>query len=201
MIDLSRQVAEGALPGNDDQRASALSLLGIGLYLDGRSDGAERAFTELVRLRPRWSLDPRTTRPEVVAFFRDVRRRTSPPPSVALAFLPPIGQFQNDTPKRGWLIGGLELVTLASAIGTRLVLSDWRGPNGECRGGGDTKPCNNLRLANWISVGAFATTWAIGVVDALANHPSSDEQIATAPKPPKVAFTLMPSGAALQVSF
>ncbi|HEY0709563.1 MAG TPA: hypothetical protein VGG33_22320, partial [Polyangia bacterium] len=187
MIDLSRTVAEGALLGNEDQRAKALSLLGIGLYLAGRADGAERAFTELVRLRPRWSLDAKTTRPEVVAFFREVRRRTLPPRPIAYAFLPPFGQFQNETPKRGWVIGGVEAVTLASAITTRLMLSEWRGPTGLCRGGNDPGPCNNLRLANWISVGALATTWAIGVVDALANHPSSDDEIALAPRPPKVA--------------
>ena len=58
----------------------------------------------------------------MVAFFRDVRRRNQPKKHLVLAFLPPLGQFQNDTPLRGWIIGGLEVATFGAALTTRLVL-------------------------------------------------------------------------------
>ena len=205
MIDLSRLVAEGALMGNDGQRAKALSLLGIGLYLDGRPDGAERAFSELLRLRPRWSLDARRTRPEVVAFFRDVRRRSLPEKRLIFAFLPPLGQFQNHTPVRGWIIGGVEALTLATAVTSSVVLNNWRSSEGDlCRGGDDKSSCDRLRVVNWISVGALAATWAVGVVDALLNHGSADETLDHANNDAQqttTSLTLLPSGAALRVSF
>jgi hypothetical protein len=152
MITLARMVAEGAVPGDDDQRAEALRLLGIGLYVQGRQDGAARAFLDLIRLRPATNLDPSSTRPEVVAFFRDVRRRNQPKRYMALAFLPPLGQFQNDTPVRGWLFGALEATTFGAALTTRLVLADWVDANKACKGGSDPSPCNRMKLYNAISV-------------------------------------------------
>ncbi len=200
MIELARLVAEGALRGNDDQRALALRLLGIGLYLDGRVDGAERAFVELIKLRPRMTLDATATRPEVVGFFKEVKRRHGPRKRLAFAFLPPLGQFQNDdTPLRGWLIGGLEVATLGTAITTALVLSNWRAPDQTCRGQQDPKPCTDLRLVNQISVAAFAATWAAGVIDALVNHSSGESTDVAATRGPRLV--ILPNGAALHTTF
>jgi hypothetical protein len=211
MIDLARLVAEGALPGNEDQRATALRLLGIGLYLDGRLDGAETAFVDLIKLRPRTNLDPAVTRPEVVGFFRDVRRRHGPKKHLILDFLPPLGQFQNDTPVRGWIIGGLEVATLGTAITTSALLYSWRDRTGLCKDGSDTSSCNTTRTINHVAVGALAATWAIGVIDALINHGLSEPESRHAAGPRQrrageafdhdYALTILPTGAALRVSF
>jgi hypothetical protein len=200
MIDLARRVAEGALPGNDDQRAVALRLLGIGLYLDGRSDGAERAFVELLTLRPKTTLDPAVTRPEVVAFFKEVRRRNEPRKHLALVFLPPLGQFQNDTPVRGWILGGLELLSLGTAVTTRIVLGNWRSDtDGTCRGGMDTTSCDHLKLANMLAVGTLATTWVIGVIDGYVNLTRPSGEVATRHVQP--SLVLLPGGAGLHLRF
>ena len=61
--------------GTPPQRAFALRYLGIGLFLIGRAAGAETAFFELLRARPETRLDSKTTRPDVVAFFEQVRAR------------------------------------------------------------------------------------------------------------------------------
>ncbi len=196
MIALSRLVAEGAMPGTDDQRAEALRLLGIGLYLDGRPGGAERAFADLIALRPSTTLDPTITRPEVVAFFRDVKRRHEPKRHLALAFLPPLGQFQNDTPIRGWILGGLELTSFAAALTTRLLLADWVDGNRQCKGTDDPSPCNRLKLVNLISVVTLGATWTTGVIDAIVGLRRPQE-----PTTPQPTLTLLPNGAALTVPF
>jgi hypothetical protein len=204
MITLARMVAEGAVPGDEDQRAEALRLLGIGLYVQGRQDGAERAFMDLIRLRPATNLDPATTRPEVVAFFRDVRRRNQPKKYMALAFLPPLGQFQNNAPARGWLFGALETATFGAALTTRLILADWVDANKACKGGSDPAPCNRMKLYNAISVAALVATWTTGVIDALVGLRSAP------PLPPRtepraatsaLSLAIHPTGAALRVSF
>jgi hypothetical protein len=197
MIGLSRMVAEGLLTGDDDQRAEALRLLGIGLYLSGRLGGAERAFVDLIRLRPRTTLNPSITRPEVVAFFRDVRRRNEPKKHLALAFLPPLGQFQNDTPVRGWIFAGLEVATFGAALTTRLVLEDWVDANGLCKGGNDPASCNRLKLFNVISVAALAATWTAGVIDALIGLRRPTDLLVE----PRLSLTVLPNGAAVRVPF
>jgi hypothetical protein len=197
MIGLSRLVAEGALIGDDDQRAEALRLLGIGLYLSGRQGGAERAFVDLLQLRPRTTLNPSITRPEVVAFFRDVKRRHQPKKYTVLAFLPPLGQFQNGTPLRGLIFGSLEVATFAAALTTRLVLEDWVDENKACKGGSDPGPCNRLKVLNVISVAALAATWTAGVIDALIGLRTPTD----APTEPRASLTLLPNGAALRLSF
>jgi hypothetical protein len=203
MITLARMVAEGAVPGDDDQRAEALRLLGIGLYVQGRQDGAARAFLDLIRLRPATNLDPSSTRPEVVAFFRDVRRRNQPKRYMALAFLPPLGQFQNDTPVRGWLFGALEATTFGAALTTRLVLADWVDANKACKGGSDPSPCNRMKLYNAISVAALVATWTTGVIDALVGLRSAPPDQSTPPRASAnpVSLAIHPTGAALRVSF
>src|SRR5205085_11094903 len=112
-------------PPTPAQRALALRYLGIGLYLTGRIEGAETAFFDLLRQKPHVRLDPTTTRPDVVAFFEDVRRRHAaeikeasrdrPGKSLALAFLPPLGQFQSGHKARGITIAALEVLSLGGA--------------------------------------------------------------------------------------
>jgi hypothetical protein len=193
MVDLSRLVAEGALAGSDDQRADALRLLGIGLYLSGRHDGAERAFIELLKLRPRARLDPSITRPEVVAFFEEVKRQNRPKRTALLALLPPLGQFQNGDNRRGWVFLGLEAVTLSAAVTTRLWLFSNLESTKECKV--STGTCEAVRRWNFISTGALAATWAVGVADALLRYHSPDEPDA------RLSFVVHPTGAALRVSF
>ena len=197
MIDLARLVGEGALPGSDDQRANALRLLGIGLFLDGRPDGAERAFLELLRLRPKAGLDP-ATRPDVITFFKDVRRRSQPPKYRALAFVPPLGQFQNATPRRGWVIGGLEALTLTTAITSRVLLGRWRQGDETC-GRANPSDCDRMRLVNQVAVGALVATFVYGVVDALVNFEGNDSDALE--EKASTSFTLLPTGAGLRLSF
>jgi hypothetical protein len=197
MIELSRQVAEGAVPGTEDQRAEALRLFGIGLFLDGRRDGAERAFIDLLKLRPGATLDPRVTRPEVVAFFRDVRRRSRPTKHKALAFLPPLGQFQNDTPVRGWVIAGLEVATAGASLATFLMYHSRVNEMDLCTGtpNFDTKPCDRLKVMNLISIGAFIAVYAAGVVDGLVGFDDGD------PEESGLSLAVFPTGAALRLTF
>ena len=197
MIALSRLVAEGALPGDDDQRAEALRLLGIGLYLNGRPGGAERAFIDLIHLRPQHNLDPSITRPEVVAFFRDVRRRNEPKKHLALAFLPPLGQFQNDTPLRGWIFGGLEVATFGAALTTRLVLEDWVDGNRPARAATTPPPAT----ASSSSTSSASPPWPPPGPPASSTPCSA---CAAPPSPthaPRVSLAILPNGAAIRVSF
>jgi hypothetical protein len=194
MVELSRLVAEGALPGDDNQRADALRLLGIGLYLSGRADGAQRAFIELLKLRPRARLDPAVTRPEVVAFFEDLKRQNRPKKRLAFALLPPLGQFQNGDDGRGWVLLGLETVTLGTAVTTKILLESWKGPN--LTFPGHESSAEPLKRWNYISTAAFAGVWAVGIADALIRYSHDpDEESA------RVAFTVLPGGGALRVSF
>jgi hypothetical protein len=195
MVDLSRLVAEGLLRGDDDQRADALRLLGIGLYLSGRHDGAQGAFVDLLKLRPRARLDPAITRPEVVAFFEDVKRQNRPKKYLALALLPPFGQFQNGHNVKGWVFLGLEAVTLAAAASTRFWLYRNVSETNECKGH-PTSTCESVRTWNHISTAALVGTWVVGISDALYNfHRGSDEPDG------RVSFAVYPGGGALRVSF
>jgi hypothetical protein len=199
MVDLARMVVEGAVPGSEDQRVQALQLFGIGLYLSGRPDGAERAFADLLRLRPKATLDPSVTRPEVVAFFHDVRRRNRPQKHRALAFLPPLGQLQNDTPRRGWLFLGLEALTLGAGITTYVMLENKLTPKSEgrtCKPDGERAPCERLQTAAIASFGAFAAVYAIGVIDALVNFNDGDPEDG-----PRLSLLVLPRAAALRVTF
>jgi hypothetical protein len=197
MVELSRQVAEGAVPGTEDQRAEALRLFGIGLFLDGRRDGAERAFIDLLKLRPDATLDPRVTRPEVVAFFRDVRRRNRPKKHKALAFLPPLGQFQNETPVRGLVIAGLEMATAGASLATFLMYHSRVNEQDLCTGtkNFDKKPCDRLIVMNLISTGAFLAVYAAGVIDGLIGFDDGD------PEASRMSLAVFPTGAALRLTF
>jgi hypothetical protein len=187
VVDSARLVAEGRLHPTEAQRAQALRYLGIGLFLTGRQEGAETAFFDLLRLRPHARLDPTSTRPDVVAFFENVRRRHAaeineavshrPGKSLALAFLPPLGQFQAGHKARGITIAALEVVTLGTAIATDATLSSWdkwpghtfMPPPGQ-PGVNHQADARIVKAINYGSVALFAATLFIGIVDGVSSY-------------------------------
>ncbi len=204
VVAAARAVTEGALPASDEFKARALRFLGIGLHLTGQIEGAETAFVQLLRLRPQTRLDPTTTRPEVVAFLEDVRRRHGGAiererraeirsrKSFLWTLLPPVGQFQNGDLARGIIIAGLEAASLGVALTTNLVLSARRHPDGTFN---DDPAARRLKTWNHISVAALAVSYAAGVIDAMLRFDRDpDEQRS-------VEVAVLPGGAALLVRF
>ena len=187
VVDSARLVAEGRLHPTPAERAQALRYLGIGLFLTGRQEGAETAFFDLLRLRPRTRLDATTTRPDVIAFFETVRRRHAaeineaannrPGKSLVLAFLPPLGQFQSGHNARGITIAALEVVSLTGAIVTKLTLDSWdkypghtfQPPEGQ-PGADHSKDAVTVKALNWVSVAVLATTIVVGMIDGVASY-------------------------------
>jgi hypothetical protein len=187
VVDSARRVAEGGLRATPAQRAQALRYLGIGLFLTGRMEGAETAFFDLLRLRANVRLDPTTTRPDVVAFFEDVRRRhaadieeaakSRPGKSLALAFLPPLGQFQAGHTARGVTLAAIEGLSLATAVGTYLQLRAWdrypghtfAPPPGE-PGANHSDDARTLKAFNYVSIAVFASALVVGVVDGVTSY-------------------------------
>jgi hypothetical protein len=187
VVESARLVAEGRLTATPAQRAQALRYLGIGLFLTSRREGAETAFFDLLRLRSSTRLDPTTTRPDVVAFFEDVRRRhaaaideaaaSRPGKSLALAFLPPAGQFQAGHKARGITLATIEGLSLVSAVGTYLQLRAWAkypgdtfGPPMGQPGADHTADARTLKVVNNVSVVVFATSVIVGIVDGVASY-------------------------------
>ena len=188
VVDSARLVAEGRLHPTPAQRAQALRYLGIGLYLTGRQEGAETAFFDLLRLRPRTRLDPTNTRPDVVAFFENVRRRHAaeineaasnrPGKSLTLAFLPPLGQFQAGHTARGITIAALEVISLGTSIGTYAQLRSWENqypghtfmPPPGVTGPNHQDDARTLKVINNVSVAVFAATVVIGIIDGVASY-------------------------------
>jgi hypothetical protein len=180
VVDSARLVAEGRLHPTPAQRAQALRFLGVGLYLTGRQEGAETAFFDLLRLRPHARLDPTNTRPDVVAFFENVRRRHAaeiseaasnrPGKSLVLAFLPPLGQFQAGHTARGITIGALEVISLGTSIVTYAQLSAWRNESSGNTFGGHQDSARTWKAINNVSVAVFAATVVVGIIDGVASY-------------------------------
>jgi hypothetical protein len=186
VVESARTVAEGRAHPNPTQRIQALRLLGIGLFLTGRPEGAETAFFDLLRQKPGARLDPTHTRPDVVAFFESVRTRHSDEireaarnrpggKHLAWAFLPPAGQFQNGDRARGIVFGALEVVSLGLAIGTYAQLTKWRNPADDTFGT-HASDAQTLRIVNNVSVGVFAATLVVGILDGIVNFSPHDEE-------------------------
>ncbi|MEO8215063.1 MAG: hypothetical protein ABI560_17820 [Myxococcales bacterium] len=208
MVGSARQVSDGSLHPTSGQRASALRYLGIGLFLTGRTEGAETAFFELLRLRPETRLDPQTTRPDVVAFFEQVRQRYAEPirdaarannrKVFAWNLLPPAGQVQNGRIGTAIVVGGIELVSAATATITFVLLKSWQGPHHTYPGHEDSDPvpARAVRDVNWISVGVLGATFLYGIIDGIAHY--SDPPDDAPPAAPTVArFSVNPSGLSL----
>jgi hypothetical protein len=204
VVDAARLIVDGALEATPAQRLQALRLLGVGLYLTGRPTGAETYFLELLRSNRRARLDPTITRPEVVAFFEDVRRRHATEiqdaarsrsrRSAVWNFLPPVGQLKNGDLARAIVVASLGAASLGTALTTRILLGSWAGPHDEFPGHRDAAP--TLRTLNHISVGILAATYVIGVTDAFLRTDHDRDS-------PEPAFTLhlFPGGAALSARF
>lgn len=71
---LLRRAARGNLPKAD--RARGLAFLGAAEWYRDRGDSASAAFERLIRLDPRFRLDPLVFAPEVMAAYDRVRRAT-----------------------------------------------------------------------------------------------------------------------------
>jgi hypothetical protein len=179
VVESARLVAEGRLLATPAQRAQALRYLGIGLFLTSRREGAETAFFDLLRLRSSTRLDPTSTRPDVVAFFEDVRRRhaaaideaaaSRPGKSLALAFLPPAGQFQAGHKARAITLATIEGLSLAGAIGTYVQLRAW-DTTSDHTFPGHADSARTLKVVNNVSVVVFATSVIVGIVDGVASY-------------------------------
>lgn len=201
MVESARQVSDGRLHPTLAQRAHALRLLGIGLFLTGRPEGAETAFFELLRLRPESRLDPQTTRPDAVAFFEQVRLRYAEPIRDAARasnrktflwnFFPPAGQFQNGHRGRAFTIAGVELISLATAITTLVLLNSWVRADKTFP---DPDAAETTKTVNYISVGVFAATAAYGVIDGIAHYADQPDD---APPTNTARLSITPGGLAL----
>lgn len=206
VVEWARPVAEGRVPASVVERGHALRYLGIGLYLTGRAPGAEAAFLELLRLRPDSTLDPRTTRPDVVSFFERVRSshaveirataRENNHKIFVLNFLPPFGQIQNGHPGRALLYGGLELASAATALTAYGLLSSWEQPHHEFRG--HYNDATTLKVVHYAAWSVFAATCLISVLDGLAGYADLPDE-GPPPRGPAggVALGLGPTGLAV----
>jgi hypothetical protein len=173
VVEAARPVTEGLLPASPDEQAQAFRSLGIGLYLTNRPLGAEAAFTELLRRDPRARLDPTTTRPELVAFFQNIRHqqlaRQSSARRVIWNFIPPVGQFQNGDNVKGWVVLGVGVASLATLASSYFVLKSWEHNPGHTYPGHENS-ASTLRTVNWVGAGVLAATYVYGVFDGLIGY-------------------------------
>ena len=201
VVDSARPVAEGTLPSSFEQRARALRFLGIGLFLTDRGLGAENAFAELLRVDPAARLDPTTTRPEVVAFFENIRHqhlaRERASRHLIWNFLPPVGQFQNGDAVKGWIVGSVEVVSLAALVTGRLLLYHWHNPDNTYGSGGSRDgDARFLKIAQYPAAGVFAAAYLYGVVDGIVRYyrPTDDSSSA-------LTLLIFPGGGGLRLTF
>jgi hypothetical protein len=201
VVDAARPVAEGTLPSSTDQRARALRFLGIGLFLTNRVLGADNAFAELLRMDPSARLDPTTTRPEVVAFFENIRHQHVARERASRHFiwnlLPPVGQFRNGDTTKGWIVGGVEVISLAACVASRLVSYSWHNPNNTYGPNGTrTDDERTLRVVEWTSAGVLAAAYVYGVIDGIVHYyrPADDSSSS-------LTMLIFPGGGGLRLTF
>jgi hypothetical protein len=202
VVDAARPVAEGTLPSSAEQRARALRFLGIGLFLTNRALGADNAFAELLRVDPSARLDPTTTRPEVVAFFENIRhqhvaRERAASRHFIWNLLPPVGQFRNGDTTKGWLVGGVEVIALGTCVASRLVSYSWHhadntyGPNGTRASDERT-----LRVVEWTSAGVLAAAYLYGVIDGIVHYYRPPDDSSSS-----LTLLIFPGGGGLRLTF
>lgn len=176
MVAAARLVSEGRVqPVSPHERAQALRLVGIGLFLLDRRDGAETTFVELLRQRPESRLDPRTTRPDVVAFFEVVRQKHDEelkalrpprrgPEAGWLVLLPPAGQFANGETALGLGIATLEVASVATIATTWALFHSWQKPDATF--GRHDSDARTLKTVNVVAWGTLFATVIFGVAEA-----------------------------------
>jgi hypothetical protein len=133
-----RPLIEGELLGGAD-RLQALRAYAVSQFLLGQRGAANGAFLLLLQGDANARLDPALVPPEAISFFEEVRVRNR----AAIArvvraqrlsawpnLLPPLGQFQNRQPAKGWLVLGLEVGALALNLSTYFVARSMPGADG-----------------------------------------------------------------------
>jgi hypothetical protein len=202
VVEATRPVAEGTLPSTNVQRARALRFLGIGLFLTNRTLGAENAFAELLRVDASARLDPTTTRPEVVAFFENIRHqhftREQSSRRFIWNFIPPVGQFQNGDKTKAWILGAVEFASLATLVTCRLVLYSWLNPNSSYGPNGSRN--DDADFLKWrvapASLGVLGAAYLYGVIDGIVRYYSAPDE---APSP--LTLLIFPGGGGLRLTF
>lgn len=170
-----RPLVETSVLADEEDQKEALRTYGLALYLSGAQAGAEQAFRGLLRLDLDARLDPAFVRPEVVAFFDDLRRRYQVelalearrrnPRYLVANLLPPWGQFQNKHRVKGYLILSGELVFAAGSIVSAALLYSWRDKQGRFPGHEDDY--TPLVATNYASLAALGAVLLYGMVDGL----------------------------------
>jgi len=171
----------GADLGKGDQ-AELHRLAGLTAYFQGRRDDAERELLAYLRLDLDARLDPAVVPPEAVTFFEDVRARHGAELRAlrphrrrlfVLNFLPPVGQFQNGEPVKGWVFGGALFALVATHVTSYFVLKSWCGDEHRlCEPGGTNKArsARTLQAVNVATgIGAIAL-YAYAVVDGIRHY-------------------------------
>jgi hypothetical protein len=197
VVEAVRPVAEGTLPANASQRARALRYLGIGLFLTNRALGAENAFSELLRIDPSAHLDPTSTRPEVVAFFENIRhqqvKREMSSRTFAWNLIPPAGQFQNGHKTKGWIIAGVLLTSALTFSTSRLLEYSWK--HWDSTYDHDTR-IHDMRNVQYASLGLFGAAFICGVIDGLVNYYKTPDETTGS-----LSWKLSPQDGALRLTF
>lgn len=161
-------------------RAEAFRIYGLALFFLRLPAEAEAALLEFLRLEPEAHLDPALVAPEAIVFFEDVRARHAgelatykPRPRrrryAALNLLPPLGQFQNGEPTKGWILAAAGGALLVTNVTTYVLLR--RNCDDDtlvCSGGADK--ARALRSVNLVSGALFWGVAAYGVVDGFLVH-------------------------------
>jgi len=171
----------------------------------------EEEFTVLLSLAPRHELDPFYYPARLIERFEDTRRRLAqlhlidpdrpeeprepePPPcegrqvdivrrSWAPNLIPfGVGQFVNGQTTRGALFLTGQVLTLGTNIGAYAAIESMRGNDG-LFSKGDATTARRLRIAQYVSLGAFGALAIWGIVDAFLNFEPETRTIRVVPCP------------------
>jgi hypothetical protein len=183
---LLRPLVDAGVFGDAADRNEALRLYGVASFLEGRRGDAEGAFTALLVHDSNARLDAALYPPDVVAFFDAIRARREAELArtahkarkhFVLTLIPfGVGQFQNDQPRKGWILAGLEGALVISATTTFILLK-----NNEQQGHtfSDTSEARTLRNVNLASVVALGATAAYGLIDAIYYYQRGEQEPTT----------------------
>jgi hypothetical protein len=195
VVEAARPVTEGLLTASAKQEARAFRMLGIGLYLTNRQAGAEVAFKELLRREPFVRLDSTTTRPEVVAFFENLRRQqVTDQRRLIWNFVPPVGQFQNGDGTKGWIILGVGVASFGALVTSKFLPRKWETEGDLYPGHEDL--VHSLKIVNYVSAGLLAATYIYGVIDGLVGYSRPLDESKS-----RLGLQLQPQGAGIGFSF